>query len=29
VTFVGSGCDTRGCAKETVTGDLQLVKKLK
>jgi hypothetical protein len=29
VRFVGSGCDAKGCAKETVTGDLQLVKKLK
>lgn len=29
VRFVGSGCDAQGCAKETVTGDLQLVKKLK
>jgi hypothetical protein len=29
VRFVGSGCDAQGCAKETTTGDLQLVKKLK
>jgi hypothetical protein len=29
VRLVGSGCDARGCAKTTTTGDLQLVKKLK
>jgi len=27
--LLGSGCDARGCAKTTTTGDLQLVKKLK
>jgi len=27
--LLGSGCDSRGCAKTTATGDIQLVKKLK
>jgi hypothetical protein len=29
VRFVGSGCDALGCAKQTTTGELQLVKKLR
>jgi hypothetical protein len=29
VRLVGTGCDAKGCAKTTTSGDLQLVKKLK
>ena len=29
VKLLATGCDTKGCAKTTTSGDLQLVKKLK